>query len=629
MDGTRSDSYLLPELEEGEDVAVPLPSSLLKMKKMHLDIRNSHINSSASQTIARLKEKSQAPNNNFSLFDFNPIAKHKATSHKWSKLTALPHIADQRQPGDGNLMELDFHGNLFDPVSKEHENAEDLSQWNDKALPGSPIKMEGREQGTLGRHKPMNMGNVMIEFNPLSEQKLTPPSKFASKPVPNNSDSRLPVNSISIGNAGTMRTSPTTSNVPIMGHKMTPSNRGHVEHFSTINIGNSLPSKDNRTLITRGLEKRMSDLQNAVLINNWIKILESTKEDGNISISRPSGASHQHAVGISAASIPVTNRYVPTMPFSQKQRTMASVDLSKFFNVSQSVLMDFDRHKQQNNSNFHKQLPSHVHPADLDIVYTGGAHLRPEKRPPMANANVSAVDPSVSMGQHHKSISYRRWLPRLNVEGGLTDLLAIQRLETGVQMDGHDTGITSHDTKSHNSRSGEVALEGHPMLHSHNLDQADLQSENRDHHSKRQLKIKVNIPREIGESVAVKPLLKLSPRVDNTGSKRGYSETGNPMFGSNTDRHVDDLLFRLPFPERKLKGNQHSIKRNKVRKMRQNPFLTYTDRKEVPLNAFPELSVVGSSMLDTSELAWKEEAKALIIQMLEGKGMCGCKEIEL
>lgn len=631
-----SDSYLLPALEEEEEAmgaAVPLPSSLLKMKQIHLDIRNSQINSNASQTIARLKKRSQTPNSGFSLFDFNSIAEHKATSHKWSKLTTLPHIqvgADQEQPEDGHLMELDFHGNLFDPASKENEtrNAEDRI---DKE---SLTKMEGKEQGISSRHKPMNVGNVTIEFNPLSEQK-TPRSDFASKPVSNSGEGRFPVNSTSIGNAGMMYTSPITSNASVMGHKIPPRNRGHVEQFSTINIGDSLLGKhggDSRTL--RGLEKRMSDLQNAVLVNNWIKILESTK-DKNSSISvdgGPSGASHRHAVGISAANMPAANnnvypRYVPTMPLGHKQRTMANIDLAKYFNVPRSVLKDVDRLKQQNNSDFRKQPPSHVQPsshvhaADEDLAYTGGTYPRPEKKPAMTNANVSAVEgPPVSIGQHHKSISYRRWLPRLKVDPGLTDLLAIQRLETGVQMeDGHDTGFTSHDSKSHDSRSGEVAQERHVMLHLHNH-QPDLQSKNQDYHSKRQLQIKVNIPREMRDSVAVKPLLKLSPRVDNTGSKRGYSETGNAMFGSNANQHIDNLLFHLPFPEHKRKGNQRSVMQDKVHKTRQNPFLTYTDRKDVSVNAYPGLSIVGSSMLDTSELAWKEEAKALIIQMLESKG---------
>lgn len=618
-----SDPFLLAALDEDDDEIrgpVPLPSSLLKMKQIQLDIRNSQIRPNVSRTLARLQANSKPPNNAFSLFDFNPITEHKPTSHKWSKLTALPHIEvrsyHQNQPVDGHVQEMDMHGNICDPLDRENETAEEyLPQEN--SFPSEPLHTSQRKEHP--RQKPMNIGNVIIEFNMFPEN-AAPQSNFSGKHIPSTSEGRIPVNST--GNASTG-----TTNMSGLGHKMPPvlRSRGY-EQFSTINIGDTVLSRyrrDNARDSMRGLEKRMSDLQNAVLVNNWIKILESTKsgdEKGGFSFDgRAPGVyapEHAHS-NVTATNKPKTSstghpKFAPATNFGQRQATMASVNLAKFFNVPSSVLRDFDRLKQLNTSNF-SEVPPRVHHVDEGLIHSSGVHLRPEGKPHMAGAAIPSI--SDPREQHHGPISYRRWLPRMNaVDEGLTDLLAVQRLQTGVQMDGHDV---SHNNKSHDAQSGGAAQDNHPMVRLHNLDQEGMEPQKQEFHSK--LKIRVNIPRNISDSVSIKSLPKLSPRAQNT-LPSGFPKMGSIPYDVSADQHVDNLLLNLPNPERKYRDNQCVIKRDKARRIRQNPFLTYSNRREMPVNAYPELSIVGSCMLDTSVAAWREEAKALIIQMLESKG---------
>ena len=494
----------------------------------------------------------------------------------------------------------------------------------ESAVPSESRRANERRDRFSNGQKPMNIGSVTIEFN-MFPGNVLPRSDFSGNQISSNGDG----NSSSIGKAttGVMNVSPSISGV---GHEIrTPDSiarsRGH-EQFSTINIGDTILDRNGRGSIntSRGLEKRMSDLQNAVLINNWIKILESTK-NGNRNDSfgidgRALGVhTHEHADSSTnklAQSNAAYHKFAPAANYGQRQATMASVNLTKFFNVPSSVLRDFDRLKQLNSNNSSEMSPrSHV---DEGLVYTGGVHLRPEGKPHVAGAGVPTIgDPR---RQHHGAVSYRRWLPRMNaVDEGLMDLLAIQRIDTGVPMDGHDMGFVSHDNKSHATQSRKAVQGSHPMVHLHNLHHEDMEPKKQEFRSK--LKIRVNIPRDIGDSVSTKPLLKLSPRVQNTTSESGHSKMGSIPYDASADQQVDNLLLNMPpIPRQKYRGNQRVIKRDKAHSMRQNPFLTYGDRKEMPINMYPELSVVGSSMLDTSEAAWREEAKALIIQMLESKG---------
>jgi hypothetical protein len=619
------DSLLLPALEDEEDekgITVPLPSSLLKMKKIQLDIKNSQ---STSQKMARLKVDSQTTTNAFSLFDFNPITEHKPTSRKWSKLTTLPHIhgtrPDAKQLEDGyNIIEQDV---LFDPDPREPLPAENIVQQDASDVLSVPMgNSERREQGVSSRHQPMNIGSVTIEFNLFPAPELP---EFASKPPPSGSESRSHVNPPGIG---MMPMPPSTSNIASAGRKMPHISRNQgPERFSTINIGTALQGGlggDSRNPTC--LEKRMSDLHKAVLIDNWIKILESTKEgrkDGGAPISKPAGVyTHQHVGNIAAANIVATkfgNVYpgnAPTKHLNQRQGTMASVDLAKFFDIPRAILRDLDRQKQLS-SCCYNNVQSRPQPSIHQELGPGiGTSQRPDKRPPIV-----VIDESQTpwRGQYHKSISYQRHPPRWNPsDQGLTDLLAIQKLDTGVPIGSQDVGFTSHDLKSHDTSRGEVAeQERHPTLHLHDLDQSGLQA--MEYHDKRQLKIKVNVPRDMGDSVSIRHLPKLSPRVENPRLKPGFLGMGkNAVYNSGINQHVDNLLLHLPThgpPQHKHHGG---TQQHRVRKMRQNPLLV---QREAPTNAFPELSIVGSCVLDTSQLAWTEEAKALIVRMLESSGM--------
>ena len=562
---------------------------------------------------------------------------HRPSYHKWSKLSALPLIGVNPEMYSEASMEQEHIYSNIDVSFNEANQQEVAGQLQIIDQDSSPV--DDSEQG-MSTSKHVNFGNVTIGTSLIPEQKpLHKMSKLNScipstgmalvgkhadiskKCQPNNG--KVSVNSDSLK----VIPSPETTGVAhatCVGHTSSVGK----EQFSTVTIDCSQIDQQwklNSSRNLRGIEKRMSDLQNAVLINSWIKILENTKDS---SMSR--GAAFADGMSPQVLS---TSQTVPMAGYSPiasaYHKKMANINLATFFNKPVSVVREYNRKKHRSvrkvpedsyNDKCYGGLSIPPATVSEQVTCTGNSHPKTEKRPPQAVQQVYTAD-SVTSQRNPRNTSYARCLPTIDMDkNGLMDLLGVHRLETK-----YGTG-TEHDEDAFESRGPNIIRQpqdnttGYPAhyqpnkhvplknapVNQHPFQVQTLKTGFHSEHqgmrpgktvvdNKRRLHIKVDITpqlRAVENPVHLIRPLPLS-RPGMTAESGNDSESVHKTVAFSNDQNF------LGFPASVCDSGmqRRGMKQKKLHKVvRQHPVDAFFESRVVVENAYSGLAVVGSAI---------------------------------
>ena len=206
-------------------------------------------------------------------------------------------------------------------------------------------------------------------------------------------------------------------------------------------------------------------------------------------------------------------------------------------------------------------------------------------------------------------------LPKQNASSedncsGLMKLLSVHRVghaHTMKRNRSYDSQDTSNDG---------ATTEGHPMPR-------------QTVHKTKQSRIimKKERPDGYGEKNVREQIIPHSSKKSETGKCSSYlpqKKGVNPELAvANADKqHLGSCLlqFHLTPPSGATSGGHGLGQKKPPKAFKSNSAHPHADRREMMANPFPELTIVHSSLVDTSGLPWKEEAKALIVQLLKSKG---------
>lgn len=521
------------------------------------------------------------PRKNISTFDFKIISVHRPACQKWSKLTALPNI----QIGPSHVMpecEYRLHCGQSDESSNNYQIlSQNLADTASHTNTDSVVSSDVYESSTsITRSGPVySIQNIALRNDSsfTREQKL--PIRRSKK-----------LNSqFSTGTGSDFRDSESSDPEAYEGynrHRLEVKRHENEEDYSTVVMDGSLLDAQNSSdekSSTLGIGKCLPDLRNAVLINNWIKILENTKETDLYS-ELTSGTEAGH--------------YVYPANFKQAllqnvQEKVSSIDLAKFYNQPKSFLREYDHMKHLNQFN-----STHCNSYRSQISSDG--------------ANVS-TEPShakeVTEGRVHRQILGEESAQKHHIKSprkpkhGLADLLAVQAIATKEMP---SIEIESRETKK---RFDENKL-SKPIT--------NILGFSSPKPYKRRLEIKVDItPKGITDSVNVNAIS--SPMPNENVSKDSVLTKHNATTNSS-EQHLQELLLHVAAPvPRPVRVKGHKKKEGKIQNARHSHY-PLQFRREAPTNLHPDLVIVGSSALDINELRWREKVKALIRLVAKSKG---------
>ncbi len=522
----------------------------------------------------------------FSVFDFNSVSEHRpSVSHRrLSKLSALPHI----QVGEGREQACSYSTEPVHSVTNVRENSPSLknNQTLDKVAEvdensASPEVNACSNVITLGMDlMPAAKGlNRVSKFHSLSSLSL--PARQVSIPgddrSPRSSDYQASSDSSDVESPNTHYQKFT----PRHNHRRCPD----IAHSGS--AGRQFDDPGNM----RGISKRLSDLHNAVLINNWIKILESTQSD-----PPPS----QSDVGSLFDTTMSSGDAVKTQltPSSGYQRKMAHIDLTRFFDLPESALREFDQWKHLSHVGAHPHRPEK--PVLQEIPVLQGAKAQNE-RP--RGLPLSQREP-----QQGKFTSYTRSPQVYNGERGLMNLLDVQGLKDtrgishGAQPSPHSGQISTKELPLSQDTGG---MRGSKVISTPNTN-------NSNHQSQMKLQFK---PKTMKDSFVVNPVSKNSNKRNYEGNH--FKARGQLLAVDFSDGEVQNLLLQMPSLRAKEGGPV--MRQSRVQGQRRALFPFHTTARRTGLGKYPDLSISGSSMLDMSMLKWQQEMKELVEYAMKRK----------
>ena len=530
--------------------------------------------------VDRWKEENLGPRN-FHVFDFNSISEHRPPSNRrWSKLTALPHI--QREE---NREECTFHHDTSRNVDESHLSL------NNNLVPDLVRVLGATEEKSTSSERRAT-GNVVTlgtDLMPTAKGTSRQPKHYSSnviaREVSNHSD-RSP------GSFDYQASSEGSDvDLPEQNHRRFRSRR----NLSTTHSGNTRKQHDDPGNM-RGISKRLSDLHNAVLINNWIKILESTRPESDV-IKNVADPSFGTSTGHDNASKTLTAHS------RDYQTRIAHVDLSNFFDVPEAALREFDHLKSIRYAAAHRPDRQVLQGAnEVPLVIERKSR---RKRPG------GLVLPSREQ-QHGKVISYTRSPQVYKDDRGLMNLLDVQGLDTGgLGHAAHPTPHATHPplhasqivTKQHEN--GHMG--GSKVISSSNASTAGYQSQMN--------VLQFRPPKTMKDSFNVNSLSRSSNRKSEDANRPKVR--GQILAVDFSDGEIQNLLMQMPSLRAKRAGPVQ--RQARVQGQRRALFPFHTAQRSRQVSCYPDLSVSGSSMLDMSMLKWQEEMKALVEYALKSR----------
>lgn len=560
------------------------------------NFRNGQPRSMAGVLGKKLSTHERSPGNNISLFNFDLISENKPVHQKWSKLTALPHIQTESRHVTfryDHFKDSDFSGSGIDPgvLPLADEQPDDGTSIADT---------QGNEvSSTSATQIPVNVRNIMLGANLLPKERVPSikKSKLSSmssteKHVDINGRKELGGESVT----NKIMSDYSDSEISDSGSTYRPAKRNRRihsdrEHISTISIGNSLLDKQSRANRKQGdIKKRLTDLRNAVLIDNWIKILESTKEDSDVCADDTNAK-------VSHENVPARNMSVGR----GGQEKVANIDLVSFFNQSDSTVGGLSK-KRLNNAatidsedQLQNQLPQG---ANNQVINAKTPQVKDSLHVKMPIGKEGLLSPR--RDRQERSTRYIRWSQQAN---GLTELLAVQRLHTKEAP-----GVTS-------TNDGNDVHEEKALPNEWSLDTDESLSKNG---GKNRLHIQVDLTQKrTDDSMVVKPMAR-RPLKRGGFDLESQKDSKVGWIGRDAnDQHLQNLLQNFNHLDffREERGTNRQNKTRRVKHTGQS-----MKREVVGNKLYSDLMIVGSSALDMSELKWREEVKALIRAVMKTKG---------
>ena len=571
----------------------------------------------------------QRPVNNITTFDFNHISRHRPAYHMLSKLSALPQInAEPRQTPAGYHYSQYRWDNTLSGINGEMNHGQ--SQVSDFAHShiltdddlghfsgGEDILTPNKTRGihSVAKSGPIySVQNITLnsDRSPMAEHSGRYESNYESsvdKEQPQIQSSRREVQKdghlLSIFDIKPDFSHSDLSDYEAYAHHKMPAKRRRGKESTTLAGTPVGPQTGGEST-----SQCPPDLRNAVLINNWIKILESTKDIESYS-EQVKGSEGGHFV------------YPPNFKqvlLKRVQEKVANVDLGRFFHQPEAIMREYNRLKHpsslesDNDTQFDGGAYSFVAdfssqkstPSPYNMSYDGftGGH-QSEYPGGIIKYGMAGSKPLPSDQQRMMMpgapARHVFWPPNPKYNG-LVGLLDIHSIDTKGAF-----GKEAESVQEAKQSSAEAVGPGTPSS-------AVLPAKQ----STQLLDINLDrSPKQIRDSIHVNPIANPRTRANHpstsfTKHAGGYA----PM--ESSEQYLQNLYANIPAMSGQVKGKGHVKKRGgKTQKLRQRfpPVM-----RQETVNLHPNLVIVGSSALDMEELRWREEMKALIQSMVKSKG---------
>lgn len=530
------------------------------------------------------------PLNNISIFDFNLITAQKpAHPRKWSKLTVLPHIQtelDQMTVPEYHLS--NYRWGQFDEGSILSHQTQSLADiTNQLNTETTPFRSQLDSRTSVAQSGPFySIQNITLRENSeLTPEHKNIPARRSNLAYHSLSDPEsLSLNRQEVSSNQNLSVLLTSSDSEYSDTEAYNRGRFEAKHLPNRKKKISIVTLDSLGEKSKESTRQfLPDLRNAVLINNWIKILESTKEtELDPEMGPPSGFGH-HVY---------PSQFKQTLLGSIQDKA-AEIDVALFFNQPESIRREFDkvRHLGSLPENVsHTEVSSEGANEKVMNTQLPGSRSLPVEHQPRKNVFPSYCPPP---------------LPRKM--SGLANLLAIQALTSNKEGAGSST--LSQDACPQESESKQYSSEVNATTDLEPLSKVP---------GRNRLEIKVDMtPRGFKGSVNVNPVkspYRYPDASDNTSSS--FDAIKNTNTASSREKgHLEQLLMGVvpPIPRATVANRGAKRRQSKVHNTRHYSRYPHNlmHRRET-VNMHPDLVVVGSAALDMEEIRWREEVKALI-----------------
>ena len=453
----------------------------------------------------------------------------------------------------------------------------------------------------------VNIGNITMEINLIPEQR-TPRKRSRLTPLYHTQKHilKLKLNSDSIS---PRKASSSSVQVREENHdqnqrtnfELNNSNSGK-HKVPTICIDSSmLEEEDVRISSSKQLghvQKRLKDLKNAAFINDWIEILESTKEEHIRGAAAPSSGNIYKHKNVKSAEI-------FTLTSNERGNRMANIDLGRFFDKPESVLRDFD----------HIRALNRAHRTQSEQVWQGGDEnaesVISNSQAKKAVLSSPREDRKMKQNQKQEYENRRYYLSRNRPqENELTDLLAVQRIENQLAQ-GHTQGILK-------SRNANRVNDPYVVLHDQTNQESSTHANTDKFSSKRPIKIQFSHDTKQTENRTTKPMLPSIPLKKGDKDTRSTEQEG-PSALELIDQHMQSLLMQIESNPVRGKDENQGGKPKRVQKLKRKVMLSPI--KRIVINNFPDLCIKGEGVFDNlSEAEWKYEIEGLIKSVMQNRG---------
>ncbi len=354
-------------------------------------------------------------------------------------------------------------------------------------------------------------------------------------------------------------------------------------------------------------QTRLKDLRQAVLINNWIKILESTKEEKKTDVSsiqphltslaqekEKSNSSGSHAV-------------LDTSRRKELQNEVANIDLSKFFDQSESILRGRGHTNVFSRS---MSIPKPLQATGEDARVIRGTDNENDTSVDEEGERSSIKPRTKKIRKTKKRRTYSPGVPRLpdDHELELLEFLSVFGINHQVPVGGNNADYSKNDYKHGVYRSQPQREPDTHVLRKRVPHKNEGWSVAMDHHHRG---FKSTTTRATGPPPThsfFEEKVKKSPR--NSG--------GGVEFNLSDLNHLGDnnKLMLSSFDELHRKNEPESSRFSKE-KFKKN--VAVLPKKRV-YNPIPGLEVDGKGILEMLKANFEKEMKELIKMVMENKG---------